>query len=85
MLFVGERECVREDEGESEGLLCDCEDIDGSEGIAPLDPERLCGGLILSFPVGPLPKEGRFAGGKLRAVRNASFSVSSSVTLCSKA
>lgn len=82
MLFVGDRECVLEDEGESEGLLCD---MDGSEGIAPLEPERSWGALTLSFPVGPLPKEGRFAGGRLSAVRRASFSVSSSLTLCSKA
>jgi hypothetical protein len=39
----------------------------------------------LSFPVGPLPRAGRFAGGKLRACRKQVFSSSSSETLCSRA
>lgn len=42
-------------------------------------------GLALSFPVGPRPRGGRFAGGRLRAVRRLSFSSSSSATRSSSA
>ena len=41
--------------------------------------------LGLSLPVGPLPRGGRLAGGRLRAARSALFSSSSSVTLFSRA
>ena len=72
----GDRELVRVDEGESgdEESRLEC---------------RLCEwpskDFGLSFPVGPLPRAGLFAGGKLRACRRQVFSSSSSETLCSKA
>lgn len=41
--------------------------------------------LGLSLPVGPLPRGGRLAGGRLSAARKELFSSSSSATRCSKA
>ena len=41
--------------------------------------------LGLSLPVGPLPRGGRLAGGRLSAARRALFSSSSSATLFSRA
>lgn len=47
--------------------------------------ERALYNFGLSFPVGPRPKSGRDAGGRLRAARSWSFSSSSSVTRSSSA
>jgi hypothetical protein len=42
MLFVGERDWVLEDEvGESEGLVWDLEDREGSDGKCPLEAARV--------------------------------------------
>jgi hypothetical protein len=45
----------------------------------------LVASLGLSLPVGPFPRGGRLAGGRLRATRRQPFSSSSSATLCSNA
>lgn len=42
ILLVGERDCVLEDEeGESEGLVRDLDDMDGNDGSAPLEEARV--------------------------------------------
>ena len=51
-------------------------------GAVDLDEDP---GLGLSFPVGPFPRGGRLAGGRLSAARRALFSSSSSVTRFSSA
>lgn len=51
-----------------------------------MDPDpRGAYGFGLSLPVGPFPRAGLFAGGKLRAARSALFSSSNSATRLSSA
>lgn len=61
----------------------------GIEGSKEAMPASAGGDLLLPFglslPVGPLPRSGRLAGGRLSAARSVLFSSSSSEQRCSRA
>lgn len=60
--------------------------IDGSRDESPVSAGGdLLLALGLSLPVGPLPRGGRLARGRLSAARRVLFSSSSSETRCSRA
>lgn len=95
----GESECVlvEPEEGDSVRLpggkpMCPmllAEDKPEPDAMGSVEEREAEGrgeyGFGLSFPVGPLPSRGRFAGGRLSAARRLLFSSSSSATRSSKA
>ena len=85
MMVEGEMESVLVGDGDSAEEPPRLVGAGGTEVPDALREPEVEYGLGLSLPVGPLPRTGRLAGGRLRAARRVLFSSSNSETRCSRA